>query len=111
VARTTKSKKDLNQNTLQKQIQWLGHTVHATHMVKDGFPDLVTGYAGLNFLVEIKNPNQSKSGRELTLMEQHFHDSWRGSIMIVETLDQYIHAVNEQLHAYGLHSFKIRVAA
>ena len=80
-------------------------------MVKDGFPDIVTGYQGFNFLVEIKNPDQTKSSRSLTKMEEFFHDGWRGNVMIVETIKDYVSNVNAFLIAKGFARLTIKFAA
>ena len=43
-----------------------------------GFPDLVVGVWGRNFLFEIKDPEKSESKRKLTPAQVEFHDNWQG---------------------------------
>lgn len=62
-------------------------SVFSTHMVGKGFPDVVIGYKGINYLVEIKDGKKSKSQKKLTNDEIKFHGSWCGQIIIVENID------------------------
>lgn len=80
-------KADKNQPDLVKQIRKLGISVAHTHTVGDGFVDAVLGYKGVNYLVEIKDPSQPPSKRKLTPDEIKFHESWRGQVAIIETID------------------------
>ena len=43
-----------------------------------GFPDLVVGVWGINFLFEIKDPSKVPSARKLTPAQLEFHDNWQG---------------------------------
>lgn len=62
-------------------------SIFSTHMVGKGFPDVVIGYKGLNYLVEIKDGKKSKSQKKLTIDEIKFHESWNGQIIVVENID------------------------
>lgn len=62
-------------------------SVFSTHMVGKGFPDIVIGYKGINYLVEIKDGKKSKSQKKLTNDEIKFHASWCGQVNIVENID------------------------
>lgn len=80
-------KTDNNQNSIVKTLKQLGFSVINTAMVKNGFPDIVVGIHGLNFLCEIKNPTLSPSRRKLTFQEEQFHDNWNGQVCILETIE------------------------
>ena len=63
-------------------------SVFSTHEVGKGFPDIVIGYKGINYLIEIKDGNKPPSARKLTDSEAKFHQDWRGQIKIVNNLDE-----------------------
>jgi len=47
-----------------------------------GVPDLLVGYAGRNFLLEIKDGAKSPSRRDLTDAQKTFHCRWQGQVAI-----------------------------
>lgn len=63
-------------------------SVFSTHEVGKGFPDIVIGYKGVNYLIEIKDGNKPPSARKLTEAELQFHFNWRGQIKIVNNFDE-----------------------
>jgi hypothetical protein len=63
-------------------------SVFSTHEVGKGFPDIVIGYKGINYLIEIKDGNKPPSARKLTDAEVKFHNDWQGQIKIVNNLDE-----------------------
>jgi hypothetical protein len=63
-------------------------SVFSTHEVGKGFPDIVIGYKGVNYLIEIKDGNKPPSARKLTDSEVKFHHDWRGQIKIVNNFDE-----------------------
>jgi hypothetical protein len=63
-------------------------SVFSTHEVGKGFPDIVIGYKGINYLIEIKDGNKPPSARKLTDAELQFHSNWKGQIKIVNNLDE-----------------------
>ena len=66
-------------------------SVFSTHMVGKGFPDIVIGYKGINYLVEIKDGEKTKSQKKLTEDEIKFHQSWFGQIIVCECVqDVYV---------------------
>lgn len=81
-------KVDDNQSELVKQIRQIpGVTVAHTHTIGNGFVDVIAGYNGVNYLLEIKDPKKPPSSRKLTKDEERFHKAWTGQIAVVETLD------------------------
>lgn len=76
---------DGNQAEIVAVLRKLGVTVACTHTVGDGFPDLVCGWRGQNFLFEVKDPKQPESKRKLTEDERKFRDEWRGHVCTIET--------------------------
>jgi hypothetical protein len=51
----------------------------------EGFPDLVVGWRGRNYLFEVKNPDVRPSDRKLTEPQQAFHGSWQGQVHVVHS--------------------------
>lgn len=59
-----------------------------------GWPlDLLVGYRGRNWLLEIKDPEQIPSERKLTGEQVQFFNTWRGQRAKVETVDEAIAVV------------------
>ena len=77
---------DDNQAALVKQIRAMGASVQHLHTVGRGCPDLLMGYQGKNYLLEVKDPGKVKSARKLTQDEAEWHERWAGQVAIVETL-------------------------
>jgi hypothetical protein len=86
---------DDNQEQLVKQMRCIpGLKVKHTHTVK-GFVDVVIGYRGINYLLEIKDPGKPPSKRKLTDDEQKFHNEWTGQVAVVETIDDVIKLISK----------------
>ena len=68
---------DTNQKAIVFALRRLGCSVKPTHMVGDGFPDIVVGFRNSNYLFEIKDPDKPPSARKLTPMENKFHIKWQ----------------------------------
>lgn len=79
---------DGNQKELVRRIRLIPHiSVQHLHTVGQGFPDILVGYEGYNYLFEIKDPMQPPSKRRLTEAEAAWHLEWNGTVHIVETID------------------------
>ncbi len=77
------AKVDRNQAEIVDAFRRLGCTVHCTHTLGQGFPDLVVGHLGNNYLVEVKDWQQPPSKRKLTVDEAEWHANWRGQATVV----------------------------
>ena len=91
------AKVDDNQAEVVKDLRKLGVTVQHLHTVGMGCPDILCGYRGRNFLVEIKDGAKVPSARKLTLMEERWHEQWRGQVMIGETAEEIFAAIQEEI--------------
>lgn len=81
-------KTDLNHKELIDKIRKIPNiSVFSTHTIGKGFPDIVVGYKGLNYLIEIKDGSKYKSQKKLTESELKFHNSWKGQVSIAENID------------------------
>jgi hypothetical protein len=79
---------DANQTEIVQALRGVGATVAITSMVGGGFVDIVVGFRGRNYLFEIKDGSKPPSKRKLTPDEQEFHDTWRGTVFIVNSVDE-----------------------
>ena len=89
---------DANQNEIVGTLRKMGATVAITSMVGHGFPDLVVGYLGLNYLFEIKDGLKPISQRKLTKDEQEFFDIWRGNVQIVNNANDALDILGVTYH-------------
>lgn len=84
------SRADLNQGEIVKALRSVGATVHITSQVGNGFPDLVCGMFGKNYLIEVKNRD---TRGKLSTEQLIFRDKWKGKIYVVETIDEALRVV------------------
>ena len=79
---------DANQAEITEALRGVGATVTPTHTVGKGFVDLVVGFRGENYLLELKTPHGG-----LSPWEQIWHDSWRGRAHIVRSVEDALTAI------------------
>lgn len=79
---------DANQNEIVQALRDMGASVAITSMVGSGFPDIVVGFRGRNYLIEIKDGSKPSSKRKLTPDEQKFFDTWRGIVFIANDINE-----------------------
>lgn len=80
-----------------RRLESAGVSVSVTSRLGEGFPDIVVGYQGVNYIVEIKDPAQRESDRKLTASEQSWHDSWTGQVAVCETLEEILELIGFSL--------------
>ena len=79
---------DANQKQIVELVRMLpGASITSTHTIGKGFPDLVIGYKGINYLIELKDGSKPKSQKKLTPDEVEFHMKWNGQIAICENFE------------------------
>jgi hypothetical protein len=79
---------DGNQTSIRKSLDALpGVRTVSIASIGDGLPDLIVGYAGKNYLVELKDPTKCPSERRLTPDEQVWHSRWTGQVSVCETFE------------------------
>jgi hypothetical protein len=79
---------DANQKKIVRDLRGMGASVAITSALGDGFGDIVIGFRGQNFIIEIKDENQPPSKRKLTALEKKFHDAWNGQIDVAKNTDE-----------------------
>ena len=87
-----KSRADSNQNEIVKGLEKVGAKVKRLTMVGYGAPDIVAGFRGRNYLMEIK----SKHGK-LSNDQRMWHATWNGQVAVVRDLDEAIKVIYEAL--------------
>jgi hypothetical protein len=89
----TAARIDGNQPQIVSALRAVGAYVLHLHQLKNCF-DLLVGYRGRTFLMEVKDPSQPPSKRKLTPGEAKFREEWRGSpYHVVETADEAIRII------------------
>lgn len=84
-----KAKVDANQKRIVKSLRGVpGVTVAITSQLGKGFVDIVVGYKGVNYLIELKDGEKVKSARKLTEDEVVFHDNWKGQVAVCNSFDE-----------------------
>lgn len=78
---------DDNQAEIVAALRAAGCSVTSLASIGKGCPDIVVGRAGVNYLLEIKDGKKPPSKRKLTPDEQAWHESWRGQIAVVHSVE------------------------
>jgi hypothetical protein len=81
------AKVDRNQAEIVEFLRKSGASVQLLHAVGQGCPDLLIGYHGMNYLLEIKDGDKPPSSRKLTADQVKWHDAWRGSVTVIKSID------------------------
>lgn len=72
-----RGKRDSNHPEIRKALTVAGWSVAETHMVGQGFPDLVAGKHGVTILIEVKTEKGA-----LELSQKRFLRDWKGGACI-----------------------------
>jgi hypothetical protein len=81
-------KSDANQPQIVADLRAVGVSVQDLHAVGKGCPDILCGYRGKNYLLEIKG----RSGK-LTEDQNTWHIKWAGRVDVVRTTEEAYRAV------------------
>lgn len=79
---------DDNQGAIVAALRRCGADVRDLSRVGDGLPDLLVGWRGQNFLLEIKTPRG-----ELNTRQRNFQAGWRGQTATVRTISEALAAI------------------
>ena len=82
------SKVDANQRDLVEALRRSGVSVQLLHTQGGGCPDLLCGYRGHNYLLEVKDGSLPPSARKLRGPQPEWHASWRGQVAVVCSYDE-----------------------
>lgn len=81
------AKVDANQAEIVKVLRACGVSVQPLHTVGGGVPDLLCGFIGLNFLIEVKDGSKVPSAQKLTPDQVVWHAAWKAPVHIVNSID------------------------
>jgi len=73
---------DSNQAEIVAALRKAGATVQDLHTIGKGCPDILVGYHGKNYIMEIKT-----AGGKFTKSEIKWHENWEGNFTTVSTSD------------------------
>lgn len=74
---------DKNQPAIVAALREAGATVEHLHRVGRGCPDILVGFRGVNYLMEIKSPIVKV---RLTYSQRLWHGTWQGQVIVVRTI-------------------------
>ena len=80
------AKTDANQAAIVAALRAAGATVESLHRVGGGVPDILVGYRGRSYPVEIKDGSKPPSARTLTPDQVRWHAAWKGDVYVVESV-------------------------
>ncbi|MCU4576111.1 hypothetical protein ACMHYC_10865 [Acinetobacter courvalinii] len=89
------AKIDANQTEIVKALRQVGASVQSLASTGKGCPDLLVGFRGVNWLLEIKDGQKVKSARKLTPDQIEWHESWCGQVHVIEDIDQAIKLISK----------------
>lgn len=81
------AKIDANQAAIVAALRSVGAGVQSLAAVGQGCPDLVVGFRGNCFLIEVKDGSKPPSARGLTDAQLRWHALWPGQVAIAESED------------------------
>lgn len=87
------AKVDANQDQVVSALRAAGASVTSSAAIGKGFPDVVVGFRGVTYLLEIKDGNKPPSARELTPDQAQWHIEWRGHAVVVTSVDEALAAI------------------
>lgn len=88
------AKTDANQTEIVKALRQAGAVVQSLAAVGCGCPDLLVGFRGKNWLLEIKDGNKPPSAQALTPHQVEWHRVWQGHVVVVNSVESAIAAIN-----------------
>jgi len=80
---------DENQTSIVNALRGVKASVQSLSREGMGVPDIMVGYQGKNYLMEIKNPKRTaKRQQPDSVWQQPWHDAWNGQVAVVRTIDE-----------------------
>lgn len=84
---------DAIQKDVVDALRAIGASVQHLHTVGDGCTDILVGYRGVNYLIEIKDGNKPPSERRLTPDQRCWHARWQGEAVIAISADEAVNYI------------------
>lgn len=73
---------DINQKDIMRDLKKIGASVQSLHTVGEGCPDLLVGYRGYNYPIELKIPGGKLRDRQI-----EWFDDWKGTAYVADSFD------------------------
>lgn len=89
----TAARVDANQNQVIAALRRVGATVEPIHMLGKGRPDLLVGFRGQNYLLELKDGSKPPSARRLTPDEERWRADWRGQAAVAGDIESALRCI------------------
>ena len=80
---------DQNQQDIVKALRQAGSSVLSLAAIGNGCPDLLVGWHGRNYLLEVKYDKGDLSAEQVI-----WHKDWRGQVATVRTVTEAIETLN-----------------
>jgi Holliday junction resolvase len=88
------AKVDANQTEIVQALRKAGATVQSLAATGCGVPDLLVGFGGATYLLEVKDGSKPLSARKLTPDQVEWHANWKGGpLVVVESAEQALSVV------------------
>lgn len=84
------AKVDRNHAEIVRAFRQIGASVQSLASMGGGCPDLLVGWRGQNWLVEVKDGTRIPSERRLNADQKRWHESWAGQVMVAESVEDAI---------------------
>ena len=82
---------DANQAAIVKALREHGASVELLHEAGRGVPDLLAGYRGRNYLLEVKT-----DAGKLNARQKKWHKEWRGEVWVVRKIHEALAIIEYQ---------------
>lgn len=94
---------DGNHQEIVEGLRGVGASVQSLATIGKGCPDILVGFRGVNYVMEIKDGNKPPSARKLTPDEKKWHFDWRGEVHVVESLQEALWTIGvvKERESYG----------
>ena len=93
----TAAKIDKNQTEVVAAFRKVGASVQSLASIGKGCPDLLVGFQGKLYLIEVKDGTNVPSKQLLTEDQKRWHDNWTGSpVHVVRSIDGALKILNQK---------------
>lgn len=88
------AKIDANQTEIINALWAVGACVQSLAAIGNGVPDLLVGFRGELYLLEVKDGAKQPSKRQLTADQKNWHFVWKDSpLFIVQSVDDALRSI------------------
>ena len=90
--------KDATQDPIRAALVAAGATVQDLSGIGGGVPDLLVGYKGANYLIEVKSPTGLKHQTGLRQTQVDWHGKWTGQVNVANSPEQALAIIEPERH-------------